>query len=96
MKNTTMGTVPGTTAGAGASAPAPDGLTKDRCGVEIYLSRANHVSRALAYFEKAKAKEKGSTWGHYYEAVILLRDRWNNLVEDVVREGGLLHLGRVY
>lgn len=93
--NTSMGTVPGTTPGAGASAPAPEGLTINRDGVSSFLRRANHVGSALAHFEKIKARTHSSsdTWDHYYEAVRLLRDDWNRLVEWLRDEGGLLHLG---
>lgn len=96
--NTSMGTVPGTAPGAGALAPAPEELTCNGFNVRAFLRRANCVGRALSHFERGEARGGISrgTWGHYYEAVRLLRGDWDYLVECVREAGGLLHLGRVY
>lgn len=94
--NTQKGIAPGTTAGAGALAPAPIRLTACDSDVTIFLRRANNVGRALEFFEELKACTTGENWDHYFEAAVALRRDWKELVLDVRESGGLLHLGRVY
>lgn len=96
--NTQKGIAPGTTAGAGALAPAPDVLTINRQGVAVHLKRANPVGDALHHFEAARRRSHvgGAGWSNNYEAAVLLRKEWDRLVEDLRDQGGLLHLGRVF
>ena len=94
LQDTTMGTAPRTTAGAGASAPAPEGLTIDRNALrDIWLPAERRESSSLAYMKKLFARAAGRHAGDVHEARMAIEWRWRETVEMIRKRGGLLHIG---
>lgn len=95
LKDTSMGTVPGTTAGAGALAPAPEVLTIDKRGLRgIWLPAEKKEYAALVQMERECMRavlKPRYKWLH--QARMALYFQHQETVRNIIKNGGLLHIG---
>ena len=94
--NTSMGTVPGTTQGAGALAPAPEELTIDKRDLRGLWLPAERIEReSYEYLWRCfmKARVGSLEFRALNVAVSLVGQEWRKTVRAITDRGGLLFVG---
>lgn len=86
-----MGTVPGTTAGAGALAPAPEVLTFHRQHLGTLLFMERQDADAVDCLRKIYKRSKSSNALSWALAAVTIA--WEDRVSLIRQRGGLLHIG---
>lgn len=89
--NTQKGIAPGTTAGAGALAPAPEVLTIAKEGLGASLFMEGMDSAALQHLRNIYKRSKSNS--NLSWAIASLAIVWEDRVESIRQRGGLLHIG---
>lgn len=95
LQDTSMGTVPGTTPGAGALAPAPEVLTIDTQGLRDFIAAERRLDAAVVYMRKLFRKSKSGTADDaaINTALVAVLVKWEDTIFEIRRRGGLLHIG---
>ena len=91
LQDTSMGTVPGPTPGAGALAPAPEVTTFDRENLKTLLFMERQDSDAVACLRKIYRRSKSSNALSWALAAVVIA--WEDRVALIRQRGGLLHVG---
>ncbi|PTT21669.1 hypothetical protein DBR12_06255 [Acidovorax sp. HMWF029] len=91
LQDTSMGTVPGTTPGAGALAPAPEVTTFDRENLKTLLFMERQDADAVDCLRKIYKRSKSSNALSWALSALIIS--WEDRVILIRRRGGLLHIG---